>query len=100
MAKSDKSWRMVIYRKELINKIIPDKHPIRRSDDVFDDLRQSKYFTETDLKDAYTIVIHEDDIFKTTFSTSDCQSLRTLFGEQNAPAKFCRLMFMVIGNLN
>eukprot|EP00798_Chlamydomonas_sp_ICE-L_P020754 gene20754-biopygen29503 len=70
VAKPDGSWRMAIdYRK--LNKVtIPNRYPLPRIDDLFDQVRGAKVFSNLDLCNAYhNMRLHDSDVPKTAFIT-------------------------------
>ena len=54
-----------------LNKImVNNRYPIPHIGDLLDQLKNAIYFTKLDLRSGYyQIMIHEDDIWKTTFKT-------------------------------
>ncbi|GJX23249.1 putative reverse transcriptase domain-containing protein [Tanacetum coccineum] len=56
--------------KELNKLTIKNRYPLPRIDDLFDKLQGSQYFSKIDLRSGYhQLIVHEDDIPKTTFRT-------------------------------
>ena len=75
-----------------------NKYPLPRIDDLFDQLRGSKYYTKIDLRTGYhQLRIREEDIPKTAFRTRYGHFEYTVmpFGLTNAPAAFMDLMHRV-----
>ena len=77
---------------------VKNKYPLPRIDNLFDQLRGSKYYTKIDLRTGYyQLRIREEDIPKTTFRTryGHFEYTVMLFGLTNAPAAFMDLMHRV-----
>ena len=75
-----------------------NKYPLPLIDDLFDQLRGSKYYTKIDLRTGYhQLRIREEDIPKTTFRTLYGHFEYTVmpFGWTNALAAFMDLMHRV-----
>ena len=74
---------------------IKNKYPLPRIDDLFDQLKDAKYFSKIDLRScSYQLKIRLSDIPKTTFVTRYGQYEFTImpFGLTNALAYFMNLM--------
>eukprot|EP00798_Chlamydomonas_sp_ICE-L_P002508 gene2508-biopygen3525 len=102
VAKPDGSWRMAIdYRK--LNKVtIPNRYPLPRIDDLFDQVRGAKVFSNLDLQNAYhNIRLHDSDVPKTAFITPmGLYEFKVLqFGLANAPSAFTKVMNTVFRDL-
>ena len=60
-------------------KVVKNRYPLPRIDDMFDQLRGSKVFSKIDLRSRYhQVIIKDEDIFKTTFRTR--YAFRTRYG--------------------
>eukprot|EP00798_Chlamydomonas_sp_ICE-L_P011986 gene11986-biopygen9957 len=102
IAKPDGTWRMAIdYRK--LNKVtIPNRYPLPRIDDLFDQVRGAKVFSNLDLRNAYhNIRLHDSDVPKTAFITPmGLYEFKVLpFGLANAPSAFTKVMNTVFRDL-
>ena len=81
---------------------VKDAYPIPRTDDCFDALSGSKWFSTMDLCSGFwQIEMHEQDKLKTTFSTTQgLYHFKVMpFGLVNAPSTFQRLMEDVLRGL-
>lgn len=97
-----KKWRMVIDYRELNKKLIPDKHPLPRIDDILDSLGKAKFFTILDLYSGFhQIKLDKDSRNCTAFSTDRgiYQWRVLLFGLNIAPNAFCRMMQIAFSGL-
>lgn len=96
--KSESSkWRMCIDYRLLNKKLIPDKHPLPRIDEILDSLGNTKYFSILDLFSGFhQIPLDKESRECTAFSTEkgSFQWKRLPFGLSVAPNSFCRMMSM------
>lgn len=98
--KKNGGWRMVTDFRRLNNKLVKDKYPIPRFDDIFDNMGGSTetgqtYFSTFDLtKGFYQIALEEDSCKYTAFSTDFgfFEYVRMPFGIAMAPNSFSRMM--------
>lgn len=97
-----KKWRMVIDYRKLNSKLIPDKHPLPRIDDILDSLGNTKYFTILDLFSGFhQIELEKESRELTSFSTDrGIYQWKVLpFGLNIAPNAFCRMMQIAFSGL-
>ena len=93
--KKDGSLRMCIDYRSLNKATIKNMYPLPRIDDLFDQLKDAKYFSKIDLRSGYyQLKIQLNDLPKTVFVTCYGQYEFTVmpFGLTNAPAYFINLM--------
>ena len=98
--KKDGSLRLCVDYRRLNENTIRDSYPLPLITELFDRLREAKYFTKLDLKSAYNLVrIREGDEYKTAFRTryGHFEYLVMPFGLKNAPATFQHFINDVLG---
>lgn len=97
-----KSYRMCVDFRAINKKLIADKFPLPRIDDILDNLGRAKYFSVLDLFSGFhQIPLHEDSRDLTSFST-DQGAFRWKvlpFGLNVAPNSFSRMMSIAFSGL-
>lgn len=96
-------WRLCVDYRLLNKKLIPDKHPLPRIDEILDSLGRARYFSVMDLHAGYH-QINLDPISRplTSFSTDNgFYQFKVLpFGISIAPASFTRMMTIAFAGLS
>jgi len=98
--KPDGSLRFCVDYRALNEVTVKDNYPLPRVDELLDQLHGAKYFTTMDLSSAYyQIPMHEDDVYKTTFSTRYglFEWVVMPMGLSNSPATCQRVMNEMLG---
>jgi len=98
--KPDGSLRFCVDYRALNEVTVKDSYPLPRVDELLDQLHGAKYFTTMDLSSAYyQIPMHEDDVYKTTFSTRYglFEWVVMPMGLSNSPATCQRVMNEMLG---
>ena len=93
--KNDGSIRMCIYYQELNKVTIKNRYPLRRIDDLLDQLQGARVLSKVDLRSGYHQVrVKEEDIPKTAFRTryGHYEFLVMSFGLTNVPIVFMDMM--------
>lgn len=97
-----KKWRLCIDYKLLNKKLIPDKHPLPRIDEILDGLGRARYFSVMDLHSGY----HQISLYKksrplTAFTANNnFYQFKVLpFGLSVTPAAFTRMMSIAFSGL-
>ena len=91
MKKKDKTLRLCIDYKQLNRVTVKNRYPLARIDDLFDQLRGARVYSNIDLRTGYRqLRVRETDIPKTAFMTRYGHFEFTVmpFGLTNAPAAF------------
>lgn len=92
---ADKKWRLVIDYRQLNKKLVADKFPLPRIDDILDQLGRAKWFSTLDLKSGFhQIPLETNSRDVTTFSTNtgSYRFTRLPFGLKISPNSFQRMM--------
>lgn len=98
----DKKWRLVVDFRQLNKKVVADKFPLPRIDDILDQLGRAKYFSTLDLMSGFhQIEIEEDSKKYTAFSTANghYEFNRLPFGLNISPNSFQRMMTIALSGL-
>src|SRR5438128_4769594 len=93
--KKDDSLRMCIDYRSLNEVTIKNKYPLPRIDDLFDQLKGARFFSNINLRSGYyQVKIRPQDATKTAFVSRYglYEFLAMSFGLKNAPAYFMNLM--------
>lgn len=98
-----KAWRLCVdFRVINQNKLVADKFPLPRIDDILDQLGRAKWFSTLDLKSGFhQIPLDEDSRDITTFSTDNgsYRFTRLPFGLKTSPNSFQRMMSMAFAGI-
>lgn len=97
-----KRWRMCIDFKTLNRKLVPDRFPLPRTDEILDGLGRAKYFSIMDLHPGYhQIPLERGSRRYTAFSTDSghFQWKVLPFGLNIAPSPFLRMMTLAFSSL-
>lgn len=98
-----KKWRLCVDYKQLNKKLIPDKFPLPRMDEILDSLGKAKYFSIMDLQAGYhQIPLDKESRPLTAFCTDrGFYQWKVLpFGLNIAPASFTRMMTIAFSGLS
>ena len=99
---SDKRWRLVVDYRQINKKLIADKYPLPRIDDILDQLGRAKYFSCLDLMSGFhQIELDENSRDLTSFSTNEgsFRFTRLPYGIKVAPNSFQRMMSLAFSGL-
>ncbi|XP_044741936.1 uncharacterized protein K02A2.6-like [Chrysoperla carnea] len=101
--KADQTVRLCVDYKLAVNKcLVNDNYPIRQVTEIFDSLRDSKYFCRLDLYKAYLHVQVDDEssyIQTITTHRGNYRMHRLSFGIKTAPSEFNRILDQILGGL-
>ncbi|KAE8240175.1 hypothetical protein A4X13_0g7912, partial [Tilletia indica] len=100
LVKQRTKLRFCVDYRSLNTATTPDRYPLRRVDDVIENLRGHSWFSSMDAVRGYHQAdIHEGDRWKTAFATHRglFQYRRVPFGLKGAPAFFQRMMDALLG---
>lgn len=98
----EKKWRLVIDYRQLNKKLLSDKFPLPRIDDILDQLGRAKYFSCIDLMSGFhQIELEKSSRNLTSFSTNNgsYRFTRLPFGLKIAPNSFQRMMTIAFSGL-
>lgn len=99
---TDKKWRLVVDFRQLNKKIVADKFPLPRIDEILDQLGRAKYFSTLDLMSGFhQIELDESSKRYTAFSTASghFEFNRLPFGLNISPNSFQRMMTIALSGL-
>lgn len=98
----NRKWRMCVDYRALNRKLIPDKFPLPRIDEILDGLGNAKYFSVVDLYSGYHQIPITENSRKYTAFTADIGHYQWKvlpFGLNIAPASFMRMMTLAFSGL-
>jgi len=99
----DKRWRLVVDYRQINKKLIADKFPLPRIDDILDQLGRAKFFSCLDLTSGFhQIGLDEKSRDITSFSTENgsFRYTRLPYGLKVAPNSFQRMMNLAFAGLS
>lgn len=99
----EKKYRLCIDFRQLNKKLIPDKFPLPRIDEILDNLGKTLYFSKLDLQSGFwQIPLHKDSKHLTSFSTAkgSFQFNVLPFGLNIAPNSFARMMQIAFSGID
>lgn len=100
---NDKKWRLVVDFRQLNKKIMDDKFPLTRLDDVLDNLGRAKYFTTLDLTSSFhQIELEKESRPLTAFSSNKghYHFKRLPFGLKISTNSFQRMLSVALAGLD
>ena len=98
----DKRWRLVVDYRQVNKKLIADKFPLPRIDDILDQLGRAKFFSCLDLMSGFHQIELEEksrDITSFSTATGSYRFKRLPFGLKIAPNSFQRMMTLAFSGL-
>lgn len=98
-----KKYRLCVDFRQLNKRLIPDKFPLPRIDDVLDNLGRAKYFSTLDLFSGFwQVPLEEQSKNLTSFSTTEGSFRFNVlpFGLNVAPNSFARMMSIAFSGLD
>ena len=98
----EKRWRLVIDYRRVNDKLIADKYPLPRIDDILDNLGKARFFSCIDLMSGFHQIELDKDSRDITSFSSDNGSYRFKrlpFGIKVAPNSFQRMMSLAFSGL-
>ena len=98
----DKRWRLVIDYRQLNKKLVADKFPLPRIDDILDQLGRARYFSNLDLISGFHQIKLDENSRDITSFSSDQGSFRFKrlpFGLKVSPNSFQRMMSLAFSGL-
>ena len=101
--KPDGTLRAVVDFRRLNAQTVKDSYPLPRARDLFDQMKDAKYFTSFDMLDGYyNVLMHEDSIEKTCIRTplGSYEFLVLPMGLCNSPSSFARLVEIAFRDLH
>lgn len=99
----EKKWRMCLDFRQLNKKLLPDKYPLPRMDDILDKLGRAKWFSTLDLFSGFFQIPLDPESRKyTSFSTEQgsFQYKVVPFGLNVSPNSFSRMMALAFSGLS
>ncbi len=96
-------WRLVIDYRKVNEKVVKDKFPLPRIEEIFDQLGRAKFFSVVDLASGFhQIPLHKDSRDITAFSTDSgsYRFTRIPFGLSISCNSFCRMISMAFSGLD
>lgn len=99
----EKNFRLCVDYRELNRRLIPDKFPLPRIDEVLDNLGRARYFSTLDLYAGFwQVPLNADSKNFTSFSTGEGSFRFNVlpFGLNIAPNSFARMMHIAFSGLD
>lgn len=99
---AQKRWRLVVDYRQINKKVVADKFPLPRIEDILDQLGRAKYFSCLDLMSGFhQIELNEKSRDITSFSTDNgsYRFTRLPYGLKIAPNSFQRMMTLAFSGL-